>query len=72
MSKCNTCKVMADIYNSKDPACCAWFMDNVVLGNKSVDDCPKYKSVILAARHDSKPITATNKILDEILKGETE
>ena len=39
--KCDNCKInkMAEEQNG----CCIWYMDNVVLGNKSVDDCSKYK-----------------------------
>lgn len=37
--KCDTCKIMKESCESKEPACCAWYMDNVVLCNKSVEDC---------------------------------
>ena len=37
--KCEHCKIYAEMpLNS----CCAWYMDNVVLGHKTADDCPKY------------------------------
>ena len=37
--KCNTCKVGKEIEKSTEPACCIWYMDNVVLGDKNVNDC---------------------------------
>lgn len=44
-TKCDTCKVQADIQKSKEPACCKWFIDNVICGNKSTKSCPEYKPV---------------------------
>lgn len=44
--KCEKCKIMNELYESKEPACCAWYMDNVVLGNKSVEDCGCYEEQI--------------------------
>ena len=41
--KCDSCKVMEEINKSEEPACCRWFMDNVVCGDKSVDDCNSYE-----------------------------
>ena len=41
--KCDTCKVQKYITESKEPACCIWLLDNVVCGDKSVDDCPEYE-----------------------------
>lgn len=43
--KCKTCKVHEEICRSAEPACCVWFMDNVVIGGKSVDECPVYEPV---------------------------
>ena len=40
--KCNTCKISKEIEKSTEPACCIWYMDNVVLGDKSIDDCEIY------------------------------
>ena len=37
--KCGTCKIYQEL---PDLACCAWYMDNVVLGDKVTKDCPKY------------------------------
>lgn len=42
-TRCDTCEVMAEIRKSDAPACCKWFMDNVVCGNKSTKSCPHYK-----------------------------
>ena len=41
--KCNTCKVNKLVMESDEPACCAWLLDNVVCGDKSVDDYPVYE-----------------------------
>lgn len=41
--KCNTCKIRKEIEKSTEPACCIWYMDNVVLGDKSVNDCEIYQ-----------------------------
>lgn len=37
--KCETCKIYHEI---PDTACCAWYMDNVVFGDKTTEDCPDY------------------------------
>ena len=44
-TKCETCKVHAKILKSKTPACCVWYLENVVCGNKSTKSCPEYKPV---------------------------
>lgn len=41
--KCDTCKIQEDINKSEEPACCVWFMENVVCGNKTPEDCTWYK-----------------------------
>ena len=41
--RCDTCDVTRRVNESAEPACCAWLMENVVCGNKSVDDCPVYE-----------------------------
>ena len=41
--KCETCEVMKRIEASKEPACCVWLMENVVCGNKSVEECDAYE-----------------------------
>ena len=40
-NKCKTCKTYHKAVNKN--ACCAWYMDNVVCGNKDVKDCTEYK-----------------------------
>ena len=40
--KCDTCKVTKVIRESKEPSCCAWYMDNVVCGDKTINDCEEY------------------------------
>lgn len=45
MCICDTCKVEASILKSNEPACCAWYMDNVVIGGVSVDSCTAYNPV---------------------------
>lgn len=37
--KCETCEVMKRIKASNEPACCVWYIDNVICGDKSVEDC---------------------------------
>ena len=39
MRKCCTCKISREI---PDMAYCAWYMDNVVCGDLSTEDCPEY------------------------------
>lgn len=39
--KYETCKIYKKAV--KENACCVWYMDNVVCGNKDVKDCPVYK-----------------------------
>ena len=39
--KCKTCKIYNKTVNKY--ACCKWYMDNVVCGNKDVKDCTEYK-----------------------------
>ena len=41
--KCETCEMMKRIVDSKEPACCIWYMDNVVCDDKSVEDCTAYQ-----------------------------
>ena len=40
--KCKTCEIYKKA-QSQSFACCIWYMDNVVLGNKKVEDCTDYK-----------------------------
>lgn len=43
--KCMGCKVFQDILESDVPACCMWFMDNVVICGDSVENCTEYEPV---------------------------
>ena len=43
--KCEKCKVQMRVNESDEPACCKWFMDNVVIGGKSVEDCDVYEPI---------------------------
>lgn len=43
--KCDTCKVHQEVLNSDVPACCVWFLENVIVCGDSVDDCPVYEPV---------------------------
>ena len=40
---CKTCKVNRRIEQSKTPACCKWYLENIVILGKSVKDCTDYK-----------------------------
>ena len=42
---CDNCAINREVDVSPEYAVCAWYMDNVVLGNKTTDDCPLYKEV---------------------------
>ena len=43
--KCKTCLIHKQMNESKEPSCCAWYIDNVVLGVKTVDDCDVYINI---------------------------
>lgn len=43
--KCNTCKVQKMVNESIEPSCCVWFMDHVVIGDESIDQCPDYEPI---------------------------
>ena len=43
--KCDTCKIQTEASLSEAPACCIWFMDNVICGEKSIDECDCYKPI---------------------------
>lgn len=43
--KCNNCEVAKILHeNTGDPACCAWYMDHVVICDEPVENCPKLKN----------------------------
>ena len=41
--RCSTCKTYAEAMASGEPACCSWYVDNVIFGDKTSDDCPEYE-----------------------------
>ena len=43
--KCETCRVNQRVAKSKEPACCVWFLNNVVILGKSAKDCPDYEPI---------------------------
>ena len=43
--KCIDCKVNKRISKSKTPACCKWYMDNVVILGKSTKDCTDFEPI---------------------------
>ena len=45
MCLCDICKVEESIRKSNESACCAWHMDNIVIGDKNILDCPVFKPV---------------------------
>lgn len=42
MDKCKNCKIEMEIEHSEQPACCAWYLEHVVICGESVDDCNEY------------------------------
>ena len=40
---CKDCNILKKAKLSKEPAACAWYIDNVVCGNKTAKDCPYRK-----------------------------
>lgn len=43
--KCDTCKVHGEVCKSEVPACCKWYLDNVVICGDSVENCTEYEPV---------------------------
>lgn len=43
--KCDKCKVQMCVKESKEPACCKWFIDNVFILGKSVEECELYEPI---------------------------
>lgn len=42
--KCETCAVYKRVLIAGDePVCCAWYLENVICGEKSVSDCTDYE-----------------------------
>jgi len=44
--KCKNCKIYKKLTESKEAACCAWYIDNVFLGAKTVDACTAYDPIV--------------------------
>ena len=45
MSKCKNCGIYLRAMASSEPACCMWYLDNVVCGDKSLEECNVYEPV---------------------------
>ncbi len=43
MSKCDNCDIMREMNECNELCACAWYIDNVVFGNKRVEDCTAFK-----------------------------
>ena len=43
MNACEQCFILKKAELSKEPAACVWYIDNVICGNKTVEDCPYRK-----------------------------
>lgn len=43
--KCLNCEVYKEMKESNVPCICAWYMDNVILGDDIVDNCIEYRSL---------------------------
>ena len=37
--KCDDCFVNVQAQKSKEPACCAWYLDHVIIGGEDVEKC---------------------------------
>lgn len=44
MNVCEQCFILKKAKLSKEPAVCVWYIDNVICGNKTIEDCP-YRGV---------------------------
>ena len=43
--RCLNCKIYEETKKSNVPCACAWFIDNVILGDKIVDECTMYDPI---------------------------
>ena len=41
--KCDDCFENAQAQKSKEPACCAWYLDHVAICGENVEKCPNYR-----------------------------
>ena len=39
MAKCKDCKIFKEL---QEDECCAWFIDNFILGDKDIKDCTAF------------------------------
>ncbi len=39
MAKCKDCKIYQEM---SEGSCCAWFLDNVICGDKTKEECTEY------------------------------
>lgn len=44
--KCDLCQTKIDEANSKEPACCVWYMEHVVINGENIEDCTEYTEVV--------------------------
>ena len=51
---CENCKINRRVSNSKEPACCKWYLENIVIKGKSVKDCPDYEPIKKKFIHNKK------------------
>lgn len=43
--RCKTCDVERRVRESTEPACCVWFLENVVIKGDTVRNCPNYEHI---------------------------
>lgn len=45
MSKCENCRIWAEMKKCEDLCACAWYVDNVLFGDKTIDECTAFEEV---------------------------
>lgn len=43
--KCESCKIFKEENESSGLAICAWYLENVVCGSKTVEECDEYEGL---------------------------
>lgn len=43
MARCKECAILQEMNECDDPCACAWYLDNVLFGDKRVEDCTAFK-----------------------------
>lgn len=43
--KCESCQIFKEANESSVPAICAWYLENVVCGFKTVEECDEYEGL---------------------------